>query len=258
MSKRMFRVGGGAVVVLVMVAVLVGCLGTPTPVSPVPTPISPLPTEGSPVATATPRPSPVSGDRDIGDLAAAGRGFVTTSARQDVVIAWDDLAMSEGWVQLGVESVDVVGDEIVAVVRSSTGETWTFTDTVENESVEIPSMDYRLDCSYKLIQFDEVLQTGTIINAVQPLTDTELYDPAAIPGAGVYATIEYELATNFIGVAELWERCCWVASDPWPDVCVLVPGGTQDADGYWLVNLVDGAAGAERVWLPKVGRTKVK
>ena len=152
----------------------------------------------------------------------------------------------------GVDEPVVGTDVLTWTMRFSSGELFVFTGTVESGVVKIPEIDYGLDCDYRLMQDGETIQSGVVLNSVRPLTRTGLYDLDEVPGSEVYAVIEYNLPVTFEGVAELWERCCWTAAEPWPVVCVQDLGG-QDEDGYWMADFVTGME-LERWWLPIVRR----
>jgi len=244
----------GAVALSVAVLLLVRCVNEPTPtVSPVPTVVSPLDAPGMAAESIGGTGAESIGGARAGSGEEMGVAFTGVITRE-IVLAWDGPETPVGWVQIGVDEPVVGTDVLTWTMRFSSGELFVFTGTVESGVVKIPEIDYGLDCDYRLMQDGETIQSGVIVNSVRPLTETGLYDLDAVPGSGVYAVIEYNLPVTFEGMAELWERCCWTAGEPWPVVCVRDLDGVQDAAGYWMADFVMGMEGLERWWLPMIFR----
>jgi hypothetical protein len=264
--------------VSLMVAVLSSCYVPPT-VSPIPTPpVSPLP---------TPEPS-------SGAYAPVYEVEALDTVTRTIRLFWDapEVTDERGWSWVGImgyatsnhtRTVDSIpftvtkttaSGEIRAsteasmiefytlitvTVGASSGEVFTYTGV---NTLELPKPDYVLDCNYRLYQDGTLIQSGHIINAMQPYTmpfQEDVHPDDVVPGTGQRdGTITYGVTLNFEGLAQLYESCKWIdKGDTYPEYAIYPPKQELDEDGYYFAGLV-GSPDLYVVYMPVLGSSRVE
>jgi len=191
---------------------------------------------------------------------------------REIGLFWDapDTEQGDGWAWIGMTGYEtsnhttIVSDTveyytlITVTVEASSGEVFTFTGV---NTLDIPKLDYALDCNYRLYQDGALIQSGHIANTMQPYVmpiQRDVHPGDVVPGTGQWdGTITYAVTPNFDGLAQLYESCKWYdKGGVYPEYYVAPPGQELE-DGYYFAGLV-GSPDLYVVYMPMMSSSKVE